>query len=62
MSNQAIPGLSSSATQYTKVHQKVNMPIPGPSYILSVAFNEKDKIMALCSTDSLIYFYRLFGN
>lgn len=38
------------------------MPNPGPNYILSVAFNEKEKIIALCSTEQLIYFYRLYNN
>lgn len=62
MSNQAIPGLSNSTVQSTRMVQKVHMPIAGPSYILSIAFNEKDKVIAMCSTESLIYFYRCYGN
>ena len=62
MSNQAIPGLQSSTKQLTKVVQKVKLPNEGPSYILSVAFNEKDKVIALCSTEAFIYFYRRYGN
>jgi len=51
MSNKAIPGLSNNNEQSIKISQKVTVPLKGAAYILSVAFNEKDKILALCSTE-----------
>lgn len=62
MSNKAIPGLANYNEQSIKMTQKVTLPLKGSAYILSVAFNEKDKILALCSTESLIYLYRCYSN
>lgn len=63
MSNQAIPGLSNHHEMSIKMTQKIALPVSASNiYILSAAFNEKDKILALCSTESLIYFYRVYGN
>ena len=57
MSNEAIPGIAKSHA-VTKVTQSVKLPIPNAtSYIISMAFNESDGILALCSTEGLIYFY-----
>ena len=58
MSNEAILGISKNKAS-TKIVQQIDLPIPSRSaYILSMAFNEKDSILAICSTESLVYFYR----
>ena len=67
LSNQVIPGISTNTTQLVKSKNKVTLPQMGTrstrqAYILSMAFNEKDKVLALCSTDALIFFYRIIGN
>ena len=60
MSNEAIPGISKN-NAVTKVVNSVSLPIPHHStYILSMAFNEDEGVLALCSTEGLIYFYRGF--
>lgn len=62
MSNQAIPGIASKTRQTTKVNEQIHLPASGSNYILSVAFNEKDRVVALCATDGMMYFYRRYGN
>jgi len=58
MSNAAIPGISSGTSQANKLIQTIELPLPNQAYILSVAMNEEDGMIALTSTESLIYFYK----
>ena len=62
MSNQAIPSLASKTRQSAKVKETIHLPIAGQNYVLSVAFNEQDKIVAVCCTDGQMYFYRRYGS
>jgi len=61
MSNQAIEG-GVDTVAYSKLKQTLSMPFQNNCYILSVALNEAEGMIAFSTTESLIYFYRMFGN
>jgi hypothetical protein len=58
MSNQAIPGIAQDSIGRTRVLQTIELHLPNEAYILSAAMNEQDGLLAVTSTEGLIYFYK----
>jgi hypothetical protein len=58
MSNQAVPGIAQDTKNHTIVLQTIELHLPNEAYILSAAMNEQDGILAVTSTEGLMYFYK----
>ena len=57
-SNEAIPGIASNNVKGTKIMQTIELMLPNEAYILGIAIDEEEGILALTSTEGLMYFYK----
>ena len=61
-SNKAIPGISHESQAGTNIMQTIELHLPNEAYILSAAINQEQGMLALTSTEGLMYFYLYSSN